>query len=309
MKILITTNSFGKYDKSPVNKLYSEGFKIVVNPFGHTLSKEEALSLYTPDIHGVIAGVENISGDIIAKAENLKIISRVGIGLDNIDMEAATARNIKIFNTPEPVIDAVAELTLGLILNCLRKINLADGDIRRKIWKKPMGALLRGKNLGIVGLGNVGKRLVELTQGFNLRVLAYDNMKDDDFAERFGVNYTDLDSLLTQADIVSLHLPLNDRTKGLFTSEKLDAMKTDAFLINTSRAAIIDEDALVDTLRQKRIAGAALDVFEQEPYKGPLTEFDNVILTPHMGSYAKESRIRMEKEAAENLIKHLKEGV
>lgn len=305
MKILITTSSFGKYDKLPVSRLRSKGFEIVMNPFGHTLSKKEALTLYTPDIKGVIAGVENISREIIAKAENLKVISRVGIGLDNIDMEAATPRNIKIFNTPKPVIDAVAELTLGLILCCLRNVIIAHNNVRHNTWQKPSGSLLKGKTLGIVGLGNIGKRLVELVNPFQVRFLAYDKKRDNDFARKYGVNYVDLNLLLLQADIVSLHLPLTEETKGLLNMKNISSMKPDAFLINTSRGSVIYEEALVNALKERKIAGAAIDVFEQEPYHGPLTKLDNVILTPHVGSYTKETRSKMEIEAVENLIKGL----
>lgn len=307
MKILITTSSFGKYDETPLKELQSEGYEIVMNHFGHTLSKEEALTLYTPDIDGVVAGTEGISREIISRAENLKVISRCGIGLDNVDMAAAKSRNIKIFNTPVPVVDAVAELAVGLILCSLRGIAAADSNVRRNIWKKPMGVILKGKTLGIIGLGNIGRKLVELLSGFSLAILAYDKQKDKDFAEKFGVTYTDLDSLLSKSDIISVHLPLTKNTKNLLTFEKLSIMNPAAFLINTSRASIIDEEGLVKALEQKKIAGAALDVFEKEPYSGPLTKLDNVVLTPHIGSYAKEARIRMEIEAAKNLITGLTE--
>lgn len=306
MKILVTTSSFGKYDKTPLEKLCLAGFEIVMNPYGHTLSRKEASELYKEDIDGVIAGVENISGEIISKASKLKVISRCGIGLDNIDMGAARKRTIDVFNTPAPVTDAVAELALGLILSCLRNIARADNDVRDNNWKKPMGLLLTGKTLGIIGLGRAGKRLIQLAGGFNLRFLAYDIKRDNDFAKKFGVKYTDLDSLLSQADIVSVHLPLTEETKDLLDRDKLNSMKSGAFLINTSRAAVIDETALVDVLKQGKIAGAALDVFEKEPYSGPLTGLENVVLTPHMGSYAKEARVRMEMEAVENLIKGLR---
>ncbi len=307
MKILITTSSFGSYDNTPLNKLKEEGFELVTNPFGRTLSMHDALKLYTADIDGVIAGTENITSEVIDSAKNLKVISRCGIGLDNVDMETAMTRKIKVFNTPEPVVDAVAELTLGLILCALRNVALNDRNIRNGIWNKAMGSLLKEKTLGIVGLGNIGKRLTELVRPFGLRVLAYDKKIDNDFAVKSGVKYTDLEALLSESDIVSLHLPLTDETKGMFNRDRISSMKPGALLINTSRAAVIDEDALVDALKHKKIKGAALDVFEKEPYNGPLTKLNNVILTPHIGSYAKEARIRMEIEAAKNLITGLTE--
>ena len=305
MKILITTSSFGKYDRVSLDKLHSAGLEIIVNPFGHTLSEEEALELYTPDIEGVIAGVENITEAVIRKAKSLKVISRCGIGLDNIDANAAKLRNIKVLNTPKPVIDAVAELTLCFILCCLRNVTTADNNMHRGTWDKPTGLLLKGKTLGIVGLGNIGKRVVELTSAFKLRFLAYDKKKDAAFAKKYKVIFKDLETLLSEADIVSLHLPLTEETKHLLNTGNLSLMKPSAFLVNTSRAQIIDGNALTSVLTQKKIAGAALDVFEKEPYAGPLTELSNVILTPHIGSYAKEARIEMELQAADNLIKAL----
>lgn len=306
MKILITTSSFGEYDKVSLDKLRSAGLEIIMNPFGHTLSQKEALELYTPDIEGVIAGVEDITETVISKAKSLRVISRCGIGVDNIDAKAAKLRNITVLNTPEPVIDAVAELTLCFILCCLRNITAADNNMHRSIWDKPAGLLLKGKTLGIIGLGNIGKKVVELTSAFKPQFVAYDNKKDNAFAKKHKVVFKNLEALLSEADIVSLHLPLTEETKRLLNAGNLSLMKSGAFLINTSRAQIIDENALISVLTQKKIAGAALDVFEKEPYTGPLTGLSNVILTPHIGSYAKESRVKMELEAAENLIKGLR---
>ncbi|MFH0840013.1 MAG: phosphoglycerate dehydrogenase [Candidatus Omnitrophota bacterium] len=305
MKILITTSSFGKYDRIPLDKLRSAGLEIIMNPFGHTLSKEEALELYTPDIEGVIAGVENITEEMILRAKNLKVISRCGIGLDNIDAKAAKLRNIRVLNTPEPVIDAVAELTLCFILCCLRNVPAADNNMHRSVWDKPTGLLLKGKILGIVGLGNIGKRVVELTGAFKPQFLAYDKKKDTAFAKKYNVIFKNLETLLSESDIVSLHLPLTEETKRLLNAGNLSLMKLSAFLINTSRAQIIDENALIGALTRKQIAGAALDVFEKEPYAGPLTGLSNVILTPHIGSYTKEARSEMELQAVDNLIKAL----
>lgn len=306
MKILITTSSFGKYNSKPLDKLRSAGLEIIMNPFGHTLSEEEALKLYTSDIDGVIAGVENITEAVILKAKSLKVISRCGIGLDNIDAKAAALHNIKVLNTPEPVIDPVAELTIGFILCCLRNIISTDNNMHRGVWDKPDGLLLKGKIVGIVGLGNIGKRVVELASAFKPRFLAYDNKKDTAFAKKYKVVFKDLETLLSESDIVSLHLPLTEETKCLLHEDNLRLMKPSAFLINTSRAQIIDENALIGALTQKKIAGAALDVFEKEPYAGPLTGLKNIILTPHIGSYAKEARSKMEIEAVENLIKGLR---
>ncbi len=308
MKVLISTSSFGKYDDSPLRRLNREKFDIIINPYGRSLSEEESCDLYSPEISGVIAGTEKITGVLLNKAKNLRVISRCGIGLDNIDLESVRKYKIRVFNTPGPVVDAVAELTLGLILNCLRNITFADKNVCRNIWNKDMGFLLKDKKLGIVGLGNIGKRVVELCSVFRVKVFAYDQNTDQKFANKYGIDYVALDVLLSKSDIVSIHLPLTGKTRYLFDHETLNRMKKNSFLINTSRGGIIDENALVKVLGQQKIAGAALDVFEKEPYQGPLSELENVILTPHIGSYARESRIKMEIQAADNLIKGLKGG-
>lgn len=307
MNILITTESFGEYNTGPLDKLKSKGFSIILNPFGRELSKDESISLYSKDIGGVIAGTEIIDAGIIKKASSLKVISRCGVGLDNIDLGAAKKAKIKVFNTPGLVTDAVAELTVGLIFASLRRIVEADGMMRQGEWRKPMGFLLQGKRIGVIGLGNIGKKVVELCSGLRVKFLAYDIKKDKIFADKHRVTYLDLNHLVSQSDIITIHLPLTEETKNLINKDKINGMKQEAFLINTSRGNIVDEAALVKALRKRRIAGAALDVFAKEPYQGPLTELENVILTAHIGSYAREARVKMEREAVENLIRGLKE--
>lgn len=306
MKILITTSSFGKLDKAPLNKLEQEGFEVVMNPHGRKLSSPEVKELYAQDINGVIAGTEEISEEIINQAKELKVISRVGIGTDAIDLEAAKEKEIEICKTVEPVVDAVAELIVGLLLTFMRKIILADSSVRDKSWQKPMGNLLKGKKIGIIGLGNIGKRVVELLRGFGVEFVASDQVVDEEFANKYKVTYTDLKNLLKESDVISLHVPYCEDTKGLISAAELELMKPSAILINTSRGGIVDEEALVSALKQKKINGAILDVFAKEPYEGPLAKLDNVLLTPHIGSYAKECRIKMESEAVDNLINALK---
>ena len=168
-----------------------------------------------------------------------------------------------------------------------------------------MGSLLQSKTLGIVGLGNIGKALVKLVHGFGFRVFAYDLFQDEDFMKEYDVTYCELNTLMQDSDIVSLHLNLSDQTQKMVNKDRLALMKQDAILINTSRGEIIDEEALFAALKSNKLAGAGLDVFEQEPYTGPLTELNNIVITPHIGAYAKEIRNQMEIEAAENLIRGL----
>ena len=253
---------------------------------------------------GIIAGTEAYSEDVINKLPNLKVISRLGVGLDNIDLKIADEKGIKVFITNSPA-PAVAELILGLMLDVTRLISYHNQNLKEGKWEKKMGELLQGKTLGIIGLGTIGKALTRLVQGFDFKVLAYDQFKDEEFQKEYSVQYSTLVKLLKESDIVSLNINLSDQTRNLINKTRLKLMKPDSILVNTSRGEIVDEVALYNALKNGKLAGAALDVFQQEPYSGPLTELKNVVLTPHIGSYAKEIRVKMEIEAAQNLIKGL----
>jgi D-3-phosphoglycerate dehydrogenase len=305
MKILVTTSSFGKYDRTPLEKLEQFGAEVIFNPHGRKLSIRESLGLYRHDIEGVIAGTEEISKEIIEKADSLKVISRCGVGLDNVDLKAAEGRKILVFSSSGGVVQAVAELTLGLILNSLRSVSMMDRAIRQRKWEKIMGTLLKGKTVGILGMGAIGQRVVELLGPFNCRIIAYDLQKNINIISQLKVDYVDCCQLFQDSDIISVHLPYTAQTNHFVDQNKMNLMKQSAFLVNTSRGGIIDEGALCAALKDHKIAGAALDVFDQEPYHGPFSKVNNIILTAHAGSYAREARIAMEVEAVENLIKGL----
>ena len=305
MKIFISTTSFAKYDDLPVRLLRDAGLDIQLNPYGRKLAADECLSLYA-DIDGLIAGTEALTADVLRSARNLKVVSRCGAGTDSVDIGAAGELGIRIFTTPDAPTQAVAELTIGLILALLRGISRADRLIRTGVWEKNMGRLLSGKTLGILGLGRIGKAVAELTQPFNLRYLAWDIAPDRQFAGQHIIELVELDELLSKADIVSIHLPYTPELKGIIDERAIGMMGREALLVNAARGGLIDEVALHVALKDRRIAGAALDVFEQEPYTGPLRDLDNVILTSHIGSYAKEARVEMEVQAAENLIAGLR---
>lgn len=220
-------------------------------------------------------------------------------------MDYASAKGIKVLITDTRPSQAVAELVLGLILNFYRKINISNNNLKNKIWKKFSGPLLNGKTVGIVGFGHIGKQLSLLLNGFNCKVLAFDVYKDESFASANAVIFKDINELLSESDIISLHLDLNTETRKFINEEKLEKMKNNCLLVNASRGEIIDEEALYLTLKNKKIMGACLDVFNKEPYNGPLLDLENVLLTPHIGSYANEIRIKMELEATNNLINEL----
>jgi D-3-phosphoglycerate dehydrogenase len=254
----------------------------------------------------IVRSRTKITKEIIEKASKCKIIARVGVGLDNIDTEAAKAKGIRVINAVEGAMNAVAELVLGLMLSLAREIPRADREIRNGKWlkKELMGSELSGKYLGIVGLGNIGKRLAKLARALNMNIIGFDVMPiADDFAREVGLIKADIDTLLSSADYVSFHVPLTETTHHLVNAKRLSTMKKTAFIINTSRGEIIDEDALYDALQQGKLAGAALDVFEKEPAVGnKLTTLPNVVCTPHIGAQTKEAQTLAANVIGEKII-------
>jgi D-3-phosphoglycerate dehydrogenase len=301
MKILISTSSFGKFGKAPLNMLGEKGYEAILNPYGRKLNTEELIDLAS-DCEAVIAGTETYSEEVFEKLSKLRFISRCGAGLDSIDMEAAKKHNVLIKNTPNAPSEAVAELTVGLILSSLRKISLMDRNIRGGTWKKEMGNLLSGKTVGIIGLGRIGRRVVELLTPFNVKFIASEPNPDMEWVEKNNIRILSLEELLRESDIVTLHIPYSSENRHLINSKYINLMKENSILVNTSRGGLVDEDALYSALKEGKIKGVALDVMEKEPYTGKLIELNNVVLTSHIGSYAVEGRINMEIEAVKNLL-------
>ncbi|CUR52367.1 putative D-isomer specific 2-hydroxyacid dehydrogenase, NAD binding domain protein [Nitrosotalea devaniterrae] len=254
----------------------------------------------------VVRSRTKITKEMIDNATQCKIIARVGVGLDNIDVDAAKTKGIRVINAVEGAMNAVAELVLGLMLSMAREIPRADREIRNGKWlkKELMGSELSGKYLGIVGLGNIGKRLAKLARGLNMNIIGFDVMPiADDFARDVGLIKADIDTLLSSADYISFHVPLTETTHHLVNAKRLSTMKKTAYIINTSRGEIIDEDALYDALKEGKIAGAALDVFEKEPAVGnKLTTLANVVCTPHIGAQTKEAQTLAANVIGEKII-------
>ena len=304
--VCINTSSFAVHSDAPLKILRAKNYEIEFNTTGRKLNQNELCNLIKMS-DGVIAGTEKYTRDILARLPYLKVISRLGIGMDNVDLKAVDENGIKVFKTKTNPAPAVAELVLGLMIDVVRNISKSSYELKKGEWKKHMGSLLQGKTLGIIGLGNIGKALVKLVRGFGFKVIVYDLFQNEDFMKEYDITYCELNTLMQDSDIISLHLSLSDKTQKLINKDRLALMKPEAILINTSRGEIIDENALYEALINSWIGGAGLDVFENEPYTGPLTKLDNVVLTPHIGAYAKEIRIKMEVEAAENLIRGLNE--
>ena len=258
----------------------------------------------------VVRSRTKITRELIEKASKCKIIARVGVGLDNIDQDAAKEKNIRVLNAVEGAITAVAELVIGLMLSMAREIPRADREIRNGNWikKELMGTELKGKYLGIVGLGNIGKRLGRLAKALNMNIIGYDVVPiDDEFSKEVGLMKADLDTLLSSADYISFHVPLLDSTRHMINAEKLKLMKKTAYIINTARGGVINEEDLYNSLKNGNLAGAALDVFEIEPATGnKLITLPNFIATPHMGAQTKEAQLLAANVTAEKIIQVLR---
>jgi D-3-phosphoglycerate dehydrogenase len=302
--VLLSVSSFGVADPAPRERLEAAGLEVRENPHGRRLKQEEIIELIG-DVDALIAGTEPLNAEVLAAARKLRVISRVGVGLDNVDLNAARAEGIVVRNTPEAVTNPVAELTLSSIINLLRDVSLMDRELRDGGWNRRMGRMLTGRTVGIIGLGRIGRRLSTLLAPFDVRLLATDRAPDHQVAKRLGVTYVPLERLLAESDVVTLHLP--GASRPIVGAEQLAAMKPDAVLVNTSRGGLVDERALYAALTEGRLAAAYIDTFEDEPYEGPLRELPNVLLTPHAGSFAAEARLQMELEAVENMLAALEE--
>ena len=301
-KLIISTSSFDVDNNSCLQHLINSGMHIAGNSYKRKLTENEIIELLGEDTIGMIAGIEPLTERVFASAKGLKVVSRCGAGLDSVDLTAAKLRDISVFNTPEAPAQAVAELTMGLMLAALRRICQTDRLLRATEWPRMQGQLLAAQTVGIIGLGHIGRRVARLCQAFDARVVAHDPYIDP---ASHGVESASLEKLLAEANVISLHLPYGTDTHHLLDAKMFARMKPDTIIINAARGGLIDETALDEALISGHLGMAALDVFEQEPYHGPLIENDKVILTSHIGSLARESRKRMEIEAAENLLEGL----
>ncbi|MBF0384969.1 MAG: phosphoglycerate dehydrogenase [Candidatus Omnitrophica bacterium] len=300
-KIAITTSTFGQYSNGPIDALKKRGFELTFNATGKKLDTASLIKICR-GCSGIIAGTEAYTKEVFEALPDLKVISRCGSGTDGIDFDEAQKRKIRVLKTENGPTRAVAELVIGLILDLLRNITLSDKGIRKGLWEKKMGTLFEGKTLGIIGMGKIGAAVSKLSMALGAKVIYFDPKVKD---KKFGKpnNFT---AILKNADIITVHVPGGKETLNLFGEKELSLMKSTSILINCSRGGVVEEKALYEFLKSGNIAAAASDVFIDEPYNGRLRELDNIVLTPHIGSYAKETRIEMENQAVKNLLKYLK---
>ena len=303
-RVLIATYPFGRTGARPRELLEQAGCELLLNPLGRRLKAGEVKDLIV-DVDAVVAGTEPYTPDILQAASRLRLISRVGIGLDNVDLAYCREHGIGVAYTPDAPADAVAELTVANIINLFRHVHESDRSVREQAWNRLMGLLVRDGVVGIIGLGRIGSRVARLLAPFSPAILAYDINPRVQGTLLPGVTWCGVDRLIAESDLVTLHIPLNERNRHFIGRAAIGRMRTGAMLVNTSRGGIVDEEALIDALNQRHLGGAALDVFEQEPYEGPLSSMSNVILTAHIGASTRTSRYLMELGAAEEVLRFL----
>lgn len=301
-RVFVSTAPFGSFNKLPLELLDSEGLEIILNPLGRRLTEDELIE-FSRGCDALIAGTEKI-GKAFFKNTAVSVISRVGIGLDNIDLLEARAKGVEVCYTPDAPAPAVAELTIGLMLSLLRGIHIANMNMHSGLWQRISGRRIPDVTIGIIGVGRIGGRVIRRLSGFGSpRLLVNDLRPSDQVTDRLKLEWVDKTTIYSEADIVSLHLPLTAETDQLIGDRELSLMKRDSFLINTARGRLVCEEALVDALLCQKIGGAAIDVFPNEPYEGALSAVDNCLLTCHMGSMSHDCRAKMEIEATEEILR------
>ena len=303
MKVHVSTHPFSSTSPIPMQLVKENNIELSVNEHGRKNTSEE-LAQDIKDAEVLVAGTEKITEEVLKNAPNLKLISRVGIGLDGIDFDLCKQYGIRVAYTPDAPTMAVAELCVGMILDLARQITIADKNIRQGIWKRHMGTLLYGKTVGILGMGRIGKSLIHLLSPFNVKFKVYDIAPDLAFGRLYNVEFVSKETLLQTSDIVSVNVPLKEDTQDYITFKELKQMQSHAFIINTARGGIVNEKDLYRALKENIIAGAGIDVFEEEPYVGNLRELDNCLLTCHMGASTIDSRTDMEVQALEEAIRY-----
>ncbi|MCX6222367.1 MAG: phosphoglycerate dehydrogenase [Bacteroidia bacterium] len=304
-KVLITTVPFGDKNHLPIELLEAAGIEYLINPIGRKLKEDELAEMIT-DFDVLIAGTELITDKVMSRANKLKLISRVGVGLDGVDLLAAERRGIQVCYTPEAPAPAVTELTIGLMLSLLRNIHVSNAQLHRGEWQRHFGRRIPEVTIGIIGVGRIGRRVLSRLAGFGTpRVLVNDILPNPKLVPELKLEWVGKDEIYHKADIISLHIPLTPLTKNMIRREQLLMMKSDAMIINASRGGIINEKDLAEVLNSGHLSGAAIDVFEQEPYDGELNKIERCILTSHMGSMSIDCRSRMEIEATEEAVRFL----
>lgn len=304
--MFVSTVPFGNVNPLPIELMKNAGIEYVINPLNKKLTADELASLI-PDFDVLIAGTEEINHNVLEQAKKLKLIARVGIGLDSVDLIATRKRGILVSYTPDAPAPAVAELTVSNMLSLLRSTHVANVRMHEGKWNRFFGRRLAEVTVGIIGMGRIGSRVLKHLEGFYPKKVYLNDVRiDKDIQSPLNIEWVDKERIYQDADVISLHLPLSMNTKGMIDRNVLLSMKEDAIVINTARGGIINEQDLYDVMSAGHLFGAAIDVFEMEPYKGNLIEIERCLLTSHMGSMSVDCRTRMEIEATEEAIRFIK---
>lgn len=303
MKAFVSTVPFAKFNQLPLELFDAAGIEYSINPLGRRLTEAElAEMIQGADI--LIAGTEHITDKVMASAPRLRLIARVGIGLDGIDLAAARARSIAVTYTPDAPAPAVAELTIGLMISLLRGVHTSNLEMHQRKWSRVQGRRIAEVTVGIIGAGRIGGRVIRRLSAFGTpRILVNDLRPDPVIAPNLKLEWVDKETIYRTADLISLHVPLTASTRNMIGAEQLEMMGPTSLLVNTARGGIVDESALTNALAMGQLGGAALDVFDDEPYSGMLCDEPRVLLTCHMGSMSEDCRSRMEIEAAEEAVR------
>jgi len=302
-KVLITTVPFGDKDRLPLDLFENAGIEYLINPFNKKITETQLAEIIS-DFDALVAGTEAITERVIHRANKLKLISRVGIGLDSVDLLAAQNQGIKVSYTPDAPSLAVAELTLCLMLSLLRLVHVSNSQMHLGNWHRFFGRRLEEVTVGIIGVGRIGTGVIKRLNGFGTKnILVNDISPNLELDSEFKLKWTNKETIYKYADIISLHIPLTKITKNMIRKEHLLTMKPDAVIINTSRGGIINEQDLYEVMLSGHLDGSAIDVFEKEPYNGQLREIERCMLTAHMGSMSVDCRTRMEIESTEEVIR------
>jgi len=306
MKIIVTTYVFGILNKEPFNLLESHGFKAKTNELGRKYSREELIHVLKkeqPDV--IIAGTEKYDEELLDLIPNLKMISRVGAGLDSVDLKECKKRNIIVTSTPDAPSNAVAELTICQIINMLRRIKNAQNDLLQGRWNRIIGKEIKECYMGIIGLGRIGGLVYKKLKSFDPKSIWINDIDKSKYKNIDQKSIKSKREIFSKCDVITIHIPYNEKNKDYVSIKEFKILKSNACLVNTSRGGIIDEEALYHWLKENKEASAAVDAFQKEPYKGKLLKCNNAYLTPHLGSCSDRSRLAMEGGAAKEVVRYL----
>ena len=294
MKVVVGASSFGEGSQEVIRILEEKGITLVKNPYGRRMGKEE-ITEFLQGADGLLAGLEPLDEDVFQKCPDLKAIARIGIGMDNVDRQAAEQYGIKVSNTPKAPTEAVAEMTLTALLCICHNLISADRNVHNGIWKKEIGRSVRGLRVLVIGYGNIGKETAGVMEGMGGEIMVYDKFREE-------VSTCSLEEGIKNADVISLHASGKDE---IITREMFRHMRDGVILLNSARGGLVQEQALYEALKSGKVSAFWGDALWQEPYDGILRECENAVLTPHICTYTKSCREHMEMQAVENLLRDL----